>query len=178
MQLALKSDELRLTLAPRPGAPRSFYNGVHVIKSRNPEDRPEKKIKKAKWDHNRVPAGSQWRGWIAGEPFGVWVHYFKSGSQPCLTEMTNHEVACPHCAGGLVPDWRGYTPYYDEQYTPWFVMITFEYYESVLEIPHLAPILIRRGKVATDPIIIEQKPWRTTPIPYRFKLGVRGGTAY
>ncbi len=119
-----------------------------------------------KWDRNPVPCKSVSNGWICGKPFGVVIHFVKGQSTPCLQEACDNEVFCPHCHNGIAQDWRGYTPYYDEQYVPKFVMITLPYNESVSELEHLTPIQITRGAVHTDPIIVRHKVWRTTPIPH------------
>lgn len=126
-----------------------------------------------RWTYNPVVGGSQWRGFLAGEPFGVFVHYVNRQSKPCKQEMTDKALSCEHCAKGLVPDWRGYTPYYDDSYTERFVLITAPYYESVLEIEHLAQIVIRRGKLKTDAVVIKDEAWRTTPIPHKAERGAK-----
>jgi hypothetical protein len=136
-----------------------------MIRSRSGKDGPGKN-RKEKWTRNPVAPGSQHRGFLAGPPFGAWVHYFKSGSRPCLREITECELVCDHCKKDLIPIWRGYTPYYTDQYAPYFVQITQDYEEAVNEITLHSPILITRGDLETDPIIITVKPWRTQPIPY------------
>lgn len=119
-----------------------------------------------KWTYNPVPCGSQHKGFLAGKPFGVYVHFVNRLSVPCRQEMSDGGVFCKHCEAGLVPDWRGYTPYYDEQYTPNFVLVTYPYYESVCEIEHLACVVVKRGRMKTDPVVITNSAWRTTPIPF------------
>ncbi len=119
-----------------------------------------------KWTRNPVPSKSVSNGWICGKPFGVVLHFVNKKSVPCLQEMCDHSVFCPHCHNNIAKDWRGYTPYYDDLYTPKFVMITLPYHESVWELEHLTPIQITRGALHTDPILIRHKVWRTTPIPH------------
>lgn len=123
------------------------------------------KTPQTRWTYNPVPCKSQHRGFLAGRPFGVFVHYEKMRSQPCCQAMTDKEVWCEHCDAGKVPDWRGYVPYYDAEYTPNFCLITYPYYEAVCEISHLEQIVIRRGQKKTDAVVIKGEAWRTTPIP-------------
>lgn len=124
------------------------------------------KNKVAKWDYNEVPPKSKWKGFIAGEPCGTFLHFEAKRSYPCLSMMTDQDLACPHCARGLVWEWRGYVPYYDAEYTRHFVLINDTYYESVMEIQHLSPITITRGNKKTDPVVVKYEPWRVTPIPH------------
>lgn len=78
---------------------------------------------------------------------------------------TDHALGCPHCVDRHPWEWKGYVPFYDEEYARRFALISPTYYESVEEIDHLAPIVITRGKKDTDQVVIKQINWRTTPIP-------------
>lgn len=80
--------------------------------------------------------------------------------------MTASALICHHCDQRIKSAWRGYVPYYDEEYTRRFVLIAPEYLEAVTEIEHLAPIVVTRGKSKIEPVVIRPKIWRTQPIPH------------
>lgn len=136
-----------------------------MISSVKPENTPENEGIH-RWTYNEVGANTSHRGWITGKPFGAYLHFLAKKSEPCRERMSSHALKCPHCATGNKPQWRGYVPYYDEEYTRRFVLIASDYLESVAELEHLAPVVIQRGKSKTDPVIIKTKLWRTTPIPH------------
>jgi hypothetical protein len=118
------------------------------------------------WTHEPVPCKSQFRGWIAGKPFGGWQHFLKKHSVVCREKMSEKALRCEHCEAGLIPDWRGFVPWYSAEYVPMFSLITYAYHESVCEIDHLAQIVLRRGPLKTDAIVIRAETWRATPLPY------------
>lgn len=152
-------------LSRRGAGNRAFYHGEQMIKSVNPENSPENE-KTHRWTYNDVPPMSSHRGWVAGKPFGAYLHFLGRKSEPCRERMTGSALACPHCAVKIKSAWRGYVPYYDEEYVRRFVLISEDYLESVEELEHLAPVVIQRGKSKTDPVIVRQKLWRTTPLPH------------
>jgi len=80
--------------------------------------------------------------------------------------ISDKVLVCPRCAINRPWEWRGYVPYYDEQYVRRFVVVASDYYESICEIKHLSPILISRGPEKTDSVVVKYEPWRTTPIPH------------
>jgi hypothetical protein len=118
------------------------------------------------WSYAPVKAGSQYRGWKAGPVCGVFIHQLTKRSEPCIGMMTELALACPHCADKHKWEWKGYVPFYDEEYTRRFCLISPAYYEAVEEIDHLAPIVINRGKKDTDPVVVKYNAWRSTPIPF------------
>lgn len=130
-----------------------------MITSVKPEDSPEENGFH-RWTYTDVTAGSSHRGWIAGKVFGAYLHFLLKRSEPCRARMTGHALGCPHCESKIKAVWRGYVPYYDEEYTRRFVLVAPEYLESVNEIGHLEPIVITRGKAKTDPVVIKPKVWR------------------
>lgn len=136
-----------------------------MVSSEKPEDTPRKKGVH-KWDYHPVPNKANGRGWKAGDPFGAWVHYEHKKSHVCAEKMSKKALPCAWCSRGIIPDWRGYVPWYDEQYTRRFSLITYPYYESVCEIPHLAHIVLRRGVKQTEPVVITAEAWTPKPIPY------------
>jgi hypothetical protein len=119
-----------------------------------------------RWTYNAIPNGTKHKGFKAGDPFGVYVHYINRKSLPCKERITKGELVCPFCDGKYVPEWRGYTPFWSQEYAPFFCLITEEYYEATCEIEHLAPVTISRGPLNTDPAIMRYDAWRATPIPH------------
>lgn len=103
-------------------------------------------------------------GFMAGKPVGVFTHY-AGATKPCKRLVTGSQLVCPFCEAKHTPVWRGYVPFYDQEYTRRFVLIPEDYYESVCEIPHLAQIRLSRGKGSREPIVIAPHNWRITPIP-------------
>lgn len=148
-------------LTRRAVGDRVFYHGEHMITSVKPENTPEEEGC-WRWTYNEVQPNSSHRGWIAGKPFGAFLHFLSKKSEPCRARMTGHALACPHCETKVKVQWRGYVPYYDEEYTRRFVLIAPEYLEAVAELEHLAPVVITRGKSKIDPVIIRGKVWRVT----------------
>lgn len=120
----------------------------------------------AHWSYEPVVNKSQHRGWIAGKPFGGWQHYGNRKSHVCREKMSDKALRCEQCVSGLIPEWRGFVPWYDSEYTRRFSLITYAYYESVSEIPHLSQIVLRRGDRKTDPVVIRAEQWRKEPLPY------------
>lgn len=117
-----------------------------------------------RWTYLAVKNGASYRGFLAGKPVGVWVHY-TGGSKPCRKRMTNHKIACPYCADSIQPVWRGYTPIYTGEYVQMFVLISAEYLESVREIAPNAQVSITRGKGSREPVLVQAQTWRVTPLP-------------
>lgn len=118
-----------------------------------------------KWDYERVSCGTRHNGFLAGAPWGAYVHFVNRLSRPCRSLLTDGALQCEHCAAQLVPEWRGYVPWYDSTYDERFSIITSDHYESVCEIDHLAHIVLSRGNNPKLPCVIRAEPWRTTPIP-------------
>lgn len=130
-------------------------------------ERPKKNPlggKETRWSYQQVEKGKSVFGWLAGPPTGVYTHH-AGATKPCRRLMTNGKLTCPYCESKYVPVWRGYTPFYDTEYTRRFVLISEDYEESVSEIPHLAMIALSRGKGPRDPVVIKPNMWRTTPLP-------------
>lgn len=135
-----------------------------MLTSQEPEDAPKEK-KVARWTYEPVRCGTQQVGFLAGGYVGAYNHYKNRQSYVCRRKMSNMTLQCEDCAMGLVPEWRGYVPWYDREYTNRFSLITEEYREAFREIPLHAQIELSRGKDPTCPCVIRQKNWRLTPLP-------------
>jgi hypothetical protein len=136
-----------------------------MVSSKNPTP-PERGGQVQHWSYEPVVHKSQQRGWIAGKPFGAWQHYANRKSHVCREKMSDKALQCERCMSGLIPEWRGFVPWYDTEYTRRFSLITFAYFESVSEIPHLSMIVLRRGEKKTDPVVIRAEQWDKKPLPY------------
>jgi len=79
--------------------------------------------------------------------------------------MTAERVVCEHCMKGLVPEWRGYVPFYSRLYLRWFVVIGPSLLPVVREILPLSQVVITRAKKRCAPVSIEGQNWRTSPLP-------------
>ena len=118
--------------------------------------RPDPRRKKSATIHGtylKVPNGGKEVGYLAGELYGCYGHRTHA-HQPCLHDLTEGALTCQYCAAGMVPDWRGYVPLWDRDYTLRYVLIGEEYYESVNMIPHRAQIVVTRAKNPISPLVI------------------------
>jgi len=118
----------------------------------------------AQWDYQEVPNKSSVVGWKAGDPFGVYTHYIGK-TIPCKRELTKSKLCCPYCEAGEEPIWRGYTPFFDQDYCRKFVLIGEDIELAVTEITHHAQIRVSRGKGSREGVKIRADNWRLTPLP-------------
>jgi hypothetical protein len=103
-------------------------------------------------------------GFLAGHPFGAWVHFLNHVSKPCRIRMTNGALECPMCQ--VEPAvWRGYTPFYSSEYRRMFCLVSEEHLESVREIDVWAQVKIGRAEPKKSPVVVRQIVWRTSPLP-------------
>jgi len=117
-----------------------------------------------KWDYLTIENGTTTCGFLAAYPLGVWCHH-ASGSKPCLIRFTSGTLRCPRCNPDKPAEWRGFVALWDREYVPRFVIVTGEYYESILEIPIGSLVKVSRGKAKYSPCVIRPDPWRTLPLP-------------
>jgi len=134
-----------------------------MFSSQEPDPAPRSEDRR-KWDYVSVPNGGSIVGYLAGYPFGVHTHHV-GHTKPCKRRMTHSALVCPFCEGGLAPVWRGYTPIYDREYLPRYVLITQDYLESVREIPVHAQVRISRAKPEKSPPIIRPELWTPKALP-------------
>jgi len=136
-----------------------------MIRSRKPQ-MPGGEKQVAHWSRAKMPVTSKMRGWKAGPVCGTFIHFVHRQSVPCLDMMSEGVLACPHCQLAQQWEWKGYLPFYDEDYARRFVIISAPIFEAVEEIPHLAMIEVQRGKNDKDPVLVRPNNWRTTPLPH------------
>lgn len=117
-----------------------------------------------RWQYTPIRCGTSCNGYLAGHPWGTWVHWIGQ-SKPCKNKITGGALACNYCAANERAVWRGYTPWYDREYTRRLVLITEDYLEAVREIGPHAQIEIARGKNVRDPVVVREKLWGTKPLP-------------
>lgn len=120
--------------------------------------------RKAKWDYTPVPNGTSTVGFLAGPPCGVYVHHAGT-SKPCRRILTKSALVCPYCESQFVPVWRGYTPFYSQDYFRLFVLIPEELDEAVSEIDLHTQIRISRPRASKASVIIRAENWRTLKLP-------------
>lgn len=132
------------------------------IPSQKPDPGRRKRI--PKWDYFSIPNGKTTLGFLAAHPTGAYGHqvpHFK----PCRHRMSLRTLKCALCEAHGEPIWRGFTPYYDQQYTRRFVVIPQELEESVCEISPKEQIELSRASSMRAPVVVKAKLWRTTPLP-------------
>lgn len=114
----------------------------------------------------KVANGEKHPGYMAGELYGCYTHRTHS-AQPCLSDLTNDALECPYCRSGMVPEWRGYVPIWDRDWTLRYVLIGEDLFASVDVIPLHAQVVCSRAKNPISPLIVRQEVGLTRELPAR-----------
>lgn len=129
--------------------------------------KPDPRRKKTHAPHStymKVENGKKIGAWMAGELYGCYAHRTYA-TQPCIANITDDALPCPLCAGGLIPEWRGYVPLWDVDWTLKHVLINEEYYESVNAIPFRAKVSVSRAKNPISPLVVREEVMLTRELP-------------
>lgn len=103
----------------------------------------------------QVKNGASAAGYKAGILHGVYGHRTHA-HQPCCRIITEGELQCPYCLGGLDPVWRGYLPVWDRDWALRYVLIGEDYCETVDVIGHREQVVITRAKNPISPLVVRQ----------------------
>ena len=131
--------------------------------------KPDPQRKKNNAPHStylKVDNAKKIGAYMAGELYGCYTHRTHS-AQPCVSSITDDALTCALCAGGLIPEWRGYVPLWDADWTLRHALINEEYYESVNAIPHRAKVAVSRDKNKISPLVIREEVMLTRELPNR-----------
>lgn len=131
--------------------------------------KPDPQRKKSSAPHStylKVDNGKKVGAYLAGELYGCYTHRTHS-AQPCVSSITDDVLTCALCAGGLIPEWRGYVPLWDADWTLRHVLINEEYYESVNAISFRAKVAVSRDRNKISPLVIREEVMLTREIPNR-----------
>lgn len=110
--------------------------------------------------------GKKLGAYIAGEMYGCETHR-TFATQPCVASITDDALPCVMCQGGLIPEWRGYVPLWDCDWTLHHALINKDYCETVDCIPHRAKVSVSRAKNPISPLVIRDEPMLTRELPNR-----------
>jgi len=135
------------------------------MRSLPPGKNPSGKKQQPYWDCIQPEPRAKLRGWLAGPQHGTYEHLSHKACSPCVEMITEGKLQCELCRRGLAPTWRGYVPWYDEDYLRRITVISEGYYEAVAELCHLDQIAISRGPNKTDTVRIRREDWRLSPLP-------------
>ena len=128
---------------------------------------PDPKRRKTAHQHATylaVKPGEKHPAYIAGELYGCYTHR-TSHAQPCLSDVTNDALECPLCKGGLVPEWRGYVPLWDRDWTLRYVLISEEYFATTDAIGFHCKVSVSRAKDPKSPLVIREEVMLTRDLP-------------
>lgn len=79
--------------------------------------------------------------------------------------MSKGALPCPFCDTGRAPEYKAYVPFYSAQYIAQFVIIPYEYVESVREIALHAQIKVSRHKNPKSPCVVKEELWTPKKLP-------------
>lgn len=113
-----------------------------------------------------VKNGEKHGAYMAGELFGCYTHR-TFAAQPCVSDLTNDEIECPYCKAGQVPEWRGYVPLWDRDWTLRYVLISEELFASVDVIPFHGRVSVSRAKNPISPVVIREEAMLVRDLPQR-----------
>ncbi len=111
-----------------------------------------------------VKNGERHPAYLAGELYGCYTHRTYA-AQPCHSDITEGELQCPYCAAGMVPEWRGYVPLWDRDWTLRYALIGEDYYATVDAIAHHAQVVVSRAKNPISPLVIREEVLLTRQLP-------------
>lgn len=114
----------------------------------------------------KVPNGTKEFGFKAGHVHGCYGHR-TFAHQPCVLLITEGALQCAYCGSGLVPEWRGYVPIWDRDWTLRYAMIGETFFPSVDSIPFRAQVCLSRAKNPISPLIIREEVNLTRVLPDR-----------
>jgi len=129
--------------------------------------RPDPRRKKHSHQHAThlaVKNGERHPGYKAGELYGCYTHR-TFAAQPCLSDVTNDALECPYCKASLIPEWRGYVPIWDRDWTLRYVLINEDYYATTDAIPFHAQLSISRAKNPISPLVIREEQTLVRKLP-------------
>lgn len=131
--------------------------------------KPDPKRAKAKHAHAtylKVGNGQQECGYKAGEIYGCYGHRTHA-HQPCVLDITEGAISCPYCSAKMVPEWRGYLPVWDRDWTLRYCLIGEDHFPSADAIPHRAQVVISRAKNPISPLVVREELKLTRQLPDR-----------
>jgi len=113
-----------------------------------------------------LKAGQKEVAWKAGEVHGVYGHRTHA-HQPCVFDVTEGALQCPYCATGLIAEWRGYVPLWDQDWALRYVLVNEEY-EATTEATAVGKqVLVLRGKDPKSPLVIREEVTKLRMLPDR-----------
>lgn len=118
------------------------------------------------WDYLSPAPGGSFDGWVAG-PL-VWVDgHWLGAHKPCTEILTSGKVKCNLCLTQVKQRSMGYLPLFDKHLRQIVVGIGPRMKQSILQLNHLDPVRVRKGRVKNDPIIVELSRWTSTKPPVK-----------
>lgn len=110
--------------------------------------------------------GKKLGAYMAGELYGCETHR-TFATQPCVASISDNALPCLMCHGGMVPEWRGYVPLWDCDWTLHHALINRDYFDTVDAIPHRAKVSVSRAKNPISPLVIRDEPMLVRELPNR-----------
>lgn len=107
------------------------------------------------WQHVSTPRGIKaWTAWIAGPVLWFKCHQLKR-TKPCIEEITDGELECPWCAGGVPKHTMGYIPLYRElDAKPCYELLYDDAREDLDRLKLHERVMVGRGPGKTDTVYV------------------------
>jgi hypothetical protein len=129
--------------------------------------KPDPRRKKTHSPHAtylNVKNGEKHGAYKAGELYGCYTHRTHA-CQPCVSDITDDALECPFCKSGMIPEWRGYVPLWDRDWTLRYVLIGEEFFATTDVIAWHAKVSVSRAKNPISPLVIREEAMLTRDLP-------------
>jgi len=112
----------------------------------------------ANWEVVHLEVGDKFRGFVAGQVWGVPTHYF-DGTTGCKKALTRGALPCACDTMKIETRWRGYVPLWDLNGVRWVVILGERYGQAAQTLKHMTQVEAARCDERGTPNRVVEKLW-------------------